>query len=179
MRATEALKLSAYYHALALGATLLGGVFVAAGVVLGLGDAIGVLTSGSLGLGTIGEAVGALSPIPFLVLTVIGVFVWRVGRTAASLHVQAKAVDEEVDVPSTSVISRKVGREVSTAVEEEGFEFGATEPADSDEDVGVGIGAGNGSDDATSPGQSATTTAGGDAGDVDAGDENWSDDDRA
>lgn len=179
MRATEALKLSAYYHALALGATLVGGVFVAAGVVLGLGDAVGILTSGPFGLGTIAEAIGALSVIPFLVLTVVGVFVWRVGRTAAGLHVRARALDEEVDVPSTSVISRKVGREVSTAVEEEGFEFGETEPADSDSsDAAVGIGAGTGGDEPSAEAESATGTSGTGVDGDDSG-ENWSDDERS
>ncbi|MFB6126282.1 MAG: hypothetical protein ABEJ79_03145 [Halolamina sp.] len=124
MRVKTALKLSAYYHVLAFGATLLGGALVAAGVFLGFQGALSAVASQPPGAQMLTALLGAVSPVPLVALGAAGVVVRRIGRTAARLNAHARAADEQIDTASTSVISRKVAREVSTTVEEQGSEFG-------------------------------------------------------
>lgn len=137
VRITTAIKLSAYYHLLAFGATLLGGALIAGGLFLGLGGAASEIASGTLtpsAIGTtLGNAVGSIDPVPLVVLVVFGLLVRRIGRTAARLTAEAKAVDAEVETASTSVISRKVGREVTSAIDQGDIGASASEDED-DED---------------------------------------------
>lgn len=157
MRVGTALKLSAYYHVLAFGATLLGVAFVVAGVVLGFQGAGAAVASQPLGPEMLTALLGAVSPVPLAALGVVGIVVRRIGRTAARLHAHGRAADAEVDVPSTGVISRKVGREVSTAVEERGFEFD-----DGDGDAEAAIPAGEAAPTGSEP-ESDSTDADADA----------------
>lgn len=138
METRTALTLSAYYHVLALLSNAIGLVIAGVALFVGLGSALsaGVLTDptsliSQLSLSGVAIAAGGLF---------VGLYIRRVGKTAAHLKVQTEAVERNVDVPSTSVISRKVGREVSTEVAEtitdaapdSGFEFDDAGAGDAD-----------------------------------------------
>lgn len=144
MDARDALRFSAYYHALALVASLLGAAVAAVGLYLGLRGALGAAT-----LTNPTSLLGAVAPSGLAIAgagIVAGLYVRRVGRTAARIKVETTAVEQGVDTPSTSVISRKVGREVGNQVSQtvseavaeavpssSGFQFGDGD--DSAEDV--------------------------------------------
>ncbi len=98
MEFKNALRLSAYYHGLGLAATVLGAGIALAGVALALGP--GALEGVSLAdPGTVMTVIAGMNVLPLVLGLLLGVFVHRVGRSAAFLHVQARAVEEGVDIP--------------------------------------------------------------------------------
>lgn len=137
METRDALKYATYYHTLALLAAAVGYAIVAAGLWYGLRGA-----TGALSLTEPLAVLAAVDPLPAVAGLFVGLLVKRVGATAAYLKIQTGAVEENVDVPSTSVISRKVGREVSGAVSsavaegEAEFEFEDDEGGDGERNGG-------------------------------------------
>lgn len=92
MDAKQALRWSLYYRGLSTLSALLGLALVAAGAVLGLGEAVSVATSG-------GDPTTALSPRSALLpaaFTVLGVAVWQIGKTAAFYKTLSEAVDQQM-----------------------------------------------------------------------------------
>lgn len=160
MNTRTALKWSVIYHVVALGAALLGLAIAGAGLYVGLSGSFASVNP--LQPGTFVEAFASARLLPAAGGIVLGAFVWRVGRTTARLKANAETVDSAVDVPSTSVLSRKVGREVSESAVE------AIRDADADTsgaaDTGGSFGGGQSEFDG------ADTDAGVDAGASESGD---------
>ncbi|MXR42082.1 hypothetical protein GRX01_12125 [Halobaculum sp. WSA2] len=117
MNVSTALKWSAYYHVLAFGASLVGLAVVAAGLFLGLGDAVAALSGVSLSRpSSLTGVLSAVSPVPLVAGVAVGLLLRRVGRTAAFLRVQSRAVEEGVDLP-VEALSSRVSDRVSDDVE--------------------------------------------------------------
>lgn len=108
----NALTLAAYYHLVALAASLLGLAIAVGGLAVGLDGAtanIELLDPSTYFSGLSPEGVGIASAA-----VVTGLFVRRVGMTAAQLKVQTEAVERNVDIPSSTVIGAEVRDGVSS-----------------------------------------------------------------
>lgn len=90
-----ALRLAIYCRALATVAFLLGGGIAAVALWAGLGDAVGVLTSGLFEEGVVNRAAAAANVPVAVGGTVVGVLVWQVGSAAAFYWTFTRALDSE------------------------------------------------------------------------------------
>jgi len=104
----EALKWAAYYHTIALTASLVGLAIAGAGVYYGLVGTLAVLAgAGGAGLldgGTWARALGAMNPLPALVAIPLGLLIRRIGRTTAELRAHSAAAAEGVDPEGATAI---------------------------------------------------------------------------
>lgn len=165
MEGRDAVKYAAYYHVLALFSAVVGYAIILVGFWVGLGGALAQVS-----LTEPLAALGAAKPLPLFAGLIVGLLVKRIGQTAAYLKIQTGAIEENVDVPSTSVISRKVGTEVSNAItggegdgDGSGFEYAdeeSGEPA-SESTEAPETGSTNDEPESTGSRETGTTTSGG------------------
>lgn len=114
MDTRSALAFAAYYHVVALVASLLGIAIAVVGLAYGLDGALGAIspldpTTYLSGVSPSGAGIAAAA-------VVAGLLVRRIGRTAVHLKVQTEAVENNLEVPSSAAIGRRVGDDVSAEV---------------------------------------------------------------
>lgn len=114
MDTRSALAFAAYYHVVALVASLLGIAIAVVGLAYGLDGALGAIspldpTTYLSGVSPAGAGIATAA-------VVAGLLVRRIGRTAVRLKVQTEAVENNLEIPSSGAIGRRVGDDVAAEV---------------------------------------------------------------
>ena len=90
MHGKDALRWAAYYRGLAYLSALAGGAFVAVGLLIGLeGNVLQLVDNPRSALAT-------MSLLPVILLGLLGIVIWQVGKTAAFYKTMTGAVDEQL-----------------------------------------------------------------------------------
>ena len=108
MNGKEALRLAAYYRGLAYLSGLVGAVFVAAGILIGLEGNVQHLVDSPR------AALGTMSLLPVAILGLLGVVIWQVGKTAAFYRTMTAAVDDQL---ATRFDSERVKSEILSVLD--------------------------------------------------------------
>ena len=90
MHGKDALRWAAYYRGLAYLSTLAGGTFVAVGILIGLDGNVSQLANSPR------TALATMSVLPVVILGLLGIVIWQVGKTAAFYKTMTGAVDEQL-----------------------------------------------------------------------------------